>query len=168
MGLWKIYRYENYVVSPRMVQTEQGVYLETEPVELVNIEYRASIVDLLIELLSSEPAVATEDDLYNEEGDRFSAQSVLLAALSLKKWQDFEKRALLFTLHKTTEHVNLHVTGRGADGLWSISKSECKSLNPKSSIHDLANLVAGELLSAKVAEPPRLLGGPVRKDEPLE
>ena len=78
MGLWKIYRYENYVVSPRMVQTEQGVYLETEPVELVNIEYRASIVDLLIELLSSEPAVATEDDLYNEEGDRFSAQSVLL------------------------------------------------------------------------------------------
>lgn len=168
MGLWKIYRYENYVVSPRMVQTEQGVYLETEPVELVNIEYRASVVDLLVELLSSEPSAAKDDDLYNEEGDRFSAQSVLLAALSLKKWQDFEKRALLFTLHKTDEQVNLHVTGRGADGLWSISKSECKSLNPKASNPELANLVVSELLNAKVAEPPRLLGGPVRKDEPSE
>lgn len=153
-------------MSPRMVQTEQGVYLETEPVELVDIGYRASVVELLVELMSSEPSAAKEDDLYNEEGDRFSAQSVLLAALSLKKWQDFEKRALLFTLHRTDEQINLHITGRGADGLWNISKSECKSFDPKVSIPDLANSVASELLNAKAAEPPRLLGGPVLKDDP--
>lgn len=169
MGLWKLYRYENYVVAPRMVQTEQGVYLETEPVELVNVDVRGAVVDLLTDVLASAPAPAQENDLYNEEGDRFSAQSVLLAALSLKRWQDFERRAVLFTLHKTDAQINLHVTGRGDDGLWSISKSDCKTFDPSISNTELASLIAGELISAKVVEPPRLLGGPIMplpKDEP--
>lgn len=143
-----------------MVQTEQGVYLETEPVVLVDIGVNGAVVELLTELLSSTPAAAQEEDLYNEEGDRFSAQSVLLAALSLKKWQDFERQSLLFTLHKTDSQVNLHITGRGADGLWSISKSECKTFDATLPDSKLAFIVASELVNAKVVEPPRLLGGP--------
>ena len=167
MGLWKLYRYENYVVVPRMVQTEQGVYLETEPVELVNVDVRGAVIDILSELLVSIPAAAKEEDLYNEEGDRFSAQSVLLAALSLKRWQDFERRAVLFTLHKTESQTNLHISGRGDDGLWSISRSECKTYPASASDKELADSIATELLNAKTAAPPRLLGGPSlpKKDE---
>lgn len=161
MSLWKIYRYEDTVLVPRMVQTDAGVFLETEPVELIAISDPKSIREVLAELLDSKPGTAEEEDLYNEEGDRFAAQSVLLTALSLKKWQDFERRALLYTMHKQNDELKLHVTGRGNDGLWSLSGAECKSFELKLGTEKLAEQIASEIINKSPVPPPRLLGGPV-------
>lgn len=161
MSLWKIYRYEDLVLAPRMVRTEAGVFLESEPVQMVRTDNREALRELLQELLSGAIEDASESDLYNEEGDRFSPQSVLLAALSLQRWQDFERKSLLFTMHKTDEKLDLHVTGRGDNGLWSLERSKCTSFPLSVDSQKLAALVADELIAAQAVPPPKLLGGPI-------
>ena len=159
MSLFKVYRYEDLVLFPRMVLTDAGVFLETEPVDILGVENLAALVEHISKLLSSKPAPAEESDLYREEGDRFSAQSVLLTALSIKKWHDFERQSLLYTIHLTEDDLRLHVTGRGDNGLWSIQKSSVKSFPLSEGSSALALKIVNEIAATRPTPPPRLLGG---------
>ena len=158
MSIWKLYRYEDQILAPTMVVTEQGVFIETQPVQAVSADVKKDIVDLLVDVVSAKPELAQESDL-NEAGLPGS-QPVLLEILNIRKWQDFEKRSLMYTLHRNGDELIMHVTGRGADGMWSIKDSEKQSFDVSNSVQDACELIADELANRRPVKSPKLLGAP--------
>ncbi len=158
MTIWKMYRYEDSVLAPRMVKTEEGVFVETQPVSSVSADSKTDIVDLLKDSLQTAPEDASKEDL-NYEVDVKDAQPVLLQVLGIKRWKDFEKRALMYTLHRSENQLVMHVTGRGADGMWSIADSESRSFSNEISLQEICESIADEMMARRAVRAPLLLGG---------
>lgn len=156
MNLFKFYRYKNRAVIPSMVLTEAGLIVEGNPVEVLEIDH-PELPEVLREALCAslgkeEP---TEDE---DEGPK----SVVLEALQLKKWRDFEQEALLYTVHRTDKTVEVHVTGRGDDGFWKRDDTQKITLDASCWPDTVAQALAKLMVENKpVADKPvRLLGGP--------
>lgn len=167
MSVWKLYRYEDQVLAPTMVVTDQGVFVETQPVQSVAADSKADIIDLLIDVLSSKPGQAQESDLGGPELVKEN-QPVLLEILGIRKWQDFEKRALMYTLHRNGDELTMHVTGRGADGMWSIKDSQQRNFNIVDSLTAACESIAAELSERRPVNSPRLLGAPAALPAPKD
>lgn len=159
MGVWKLYRYEDQVLAPTMVVTNEGVFVETQPVMSVSIDAPDEVISLVKDTLETEAQAATEEDLNNPDTPLrdLHSQPVLLEILQIKKWQDFEKRALMYTLHRLGSEITLHITGRGADGMWSIADSSSRSFSGVP-IEEACNQIAAELISRRPVASPRALG----------
>lgn len=158
MTIWKLYRYEDSVLAPRMVKTEDGVFVETQPVSSVPADAKSEIVDLLKDVLQTDPEDASSEDL-NVDMDQKDPQPVLLQILSIKKWKDFEKRALMYTLHRSDKQLDMHVTGRGDDGMWCVADSERRSFPHSMSLTEICESIADEIISRRAVRAPLLLGG---------
>ena len=158
LTIWKMYRYEDSVLAPKMVKTEEGVFVETQPVSSVSADSKADIVELLKDSLQADPEDASKEDL-NYEIDVKDAQPVLLQVLGIKKWKDFEKRALMYTLHRSDNQLVMRVTGRGADGMWSIADSESRNFSFENSLQQICECIADEMIARRAVRAPLLLGG---------
>jgi hypothetical protein len=158
MTIWKLYRYEDMVYAPTMVVTDEGVFIETQPVQAVSVDAPGDVVELVHDLLSAMPGAAQESDLAPPDTDGHATQPVLLEILGIKRWHDFEKRALMYTLHKSDKELTLHITGRGADGMWSVGDSKKRSFPQGDSPDEIHREIANELVSRRPVESPKLLG----------
>lgn len=156
MNLFKFYRYQNRAVIPAMIQTEQGLIVEANPVEILDIDH-PDLATVLREALCATPGKEQPD----ESGDD-GPKSVVLEALNLKKWRDFEHNALLYTVHRTDKAVELHATGRGDDGFWKRDDSKKITLDSIAWPDTVAQALARLMIENKpVADKPvKLLGGP--------
>ena len=166
MSIWKLYRYEDEVLAPCMVVTDEGVFIETQPVQMVSADSHRDIVELLQELVETKPETAKESDLNDPEVK--GTQPVLLEILNIKKWKDFEKRALMYTLHRSGNELVMHVTGRGPDGMWSIADSQSKKFDINESTSTACIAIADEIMARRVVKAPMLLSGPSLPSPPME
>ena len=84
----------------------------------------------------------------------------MLEALQLKRWAVFEKKAVLYMVHKREEAIMIYVTGRGADGMWAENKSREKLFSADTSLTEIVEYVHGDMLEQPEASPlppPRML-----------
>lgn len=148
MSVWKIYRYEDQVLVPKMFINEDGAFVETEPLLSVSIYDSARLVEVLKETLSVAPVAAdlpqSDDD--TEEPDK---TPVVLHKLGLKKWHEFETKALMYTLHLSGENLAVYITGRNADGMWSVSGSEQLEYFVANGLDEACKQIAAEICSRK-------------------
>jgi hypothetical protein len=160
MSVWRIYRYEDMILAPTMVVTDDGVFIETQPVQAVSIESPEDMLALINRLLDNPPGRAQEKDLNNPDNPESQELPAILERLSIKRWKDFEKRALLYTLHRTGWQLTMHVTGRGPDGMWTVAESRCRSfsLAEFDSFAVVSRSIMQELVSRRPVESPQLLG----------
>lgn len=154
-----------------MVLSPDGIFIEARPVQSISSKAVTEINAALFELLSKEPPAAGEKDLNDPEAE-FESQPVMLEFLHLKLWSEFEKKALMYTLHRKGEMLAVHKTGRGADSMWSLAASETREFNLDSA--DLLTEACRQISIALSQEPPPsaetkaplLLGLPGPKSEP--
>jgi len=159
MAVWKLYRYEDQVLAPTMVITEEGVFVETQPVHCVSINSPKDMRELLHELISSEIGKAKEEDLNNpEQPDSTSSQPVLLELLNIQRWKEFEKHALMYTLHRNGDTLTMHVTGRGSDGMWVVAELRTRSFDLSQSTDEACKSIADELITRRPIETAGTLG----------
>lgn len=155
MNLFKFYRYKNRAVIPAMVLTEAGLIVEGNPVEVLEIDH-PELPQVLREALCASPR---KEEPANEEDE--GPGSVVLEALHLKKWRDFEQDALLYTVHRTDHTVEVHVTGRGDDGFWKRDDTKKITLDASCWPDMVAQALAKLMVENKPVDdkPVRLLGG---------
>jgi hypothetical protein len=158
MAVWKLYRYEDQVLAPTMVITEEGVFVETQPVHCVSINSPTDMRELLHELISGEIGKAKAEDLNNPEQPDSSTQPVLLELLNIQRWKDFEKRALMYTLHRSGDTLTMHVTGRGSDGMWVVAELRTRTFDLSQSTEEACRSIADELITRRPIDTPGTLG----------
>jgi hypothetical protein len=157
MTVWKIYRYEDMVLVPTMVVTDEGVFIETGPVQSVSIEEVQELLDLIERLLASPVGKAQEKDLNNPDSPLASSRPVLLEMLKIKRWRDFEKRALMYTLFCQGAQLTMHVTGRAPDGMWLRDDSKNRNFSLEGSATEACRGIVAELISRRPVDSPRTL-----------
>lgn len=162
MAVWKLYRYEDRVLVPRMVQSEEGMYLETEPVQVVCVSDRVALVETLLRTLSQDPTKAADADFCDPDAP---ALPVVLEVLGIRKWKEFEMKALMYTLHKSESSWKMYVTGRGDDGMWCLNDENSRSFPAGQEISSLCTQLAMEIEARLPVKAPRLLGLPGPKSD---
>lgn len=153
MSILKFYKYNGQVLIPTIAPTESGLLVEVEPVICCSVDDRAELEKTILDSLHDSTWAPPEDQLQDQP-----EHPVILAVLGLRRWADFERKALLFTLHKSANGSTLHITGRGSDGFWSRDDSLSLLFPPDCSDEVLAERIAS-YIAARAAQPQvRLLG----------
>lgn len=155
MSILKIYRYKEQVVIPTIAQNEHGLLVECSPVAICDVE-DPRMPDVIQEALSREVLPEQNDD--HDEGPK----SVVLESLKLKKWRDLEQSAILYTIFRSDSAIQVHSTGRGADGSWTRDDSLMVNFPLDSTDQSLSRSLAKVIADRKPVQdkPVRLLGGP--------
>lgn len=156
MSMVRVYLYAvgQQVILPLVAENEAGVYVETGPVQFFDVpdldKWKAEIHRRLTE---GNPVVTTPDE-------EVTPGSPILEALNLKKWDDFERQALLFTVHTKPDGVSLYVTGKDKDGHWTQNGKE-REFASDVPIETVVDELANDLIRqpGAVAKPTLLLGG---------
>lgn len=112
MSLYHLYVHKQNVLIPTVCQTESGVYLDEAPVTIVEAKIKAELEQALLSLLSSDNLPVSTPDASLEAG------SAILDLLAIKKWSQFEKQAVMYTIHKDDNRISVYITGRADDGMW--------------------------------------------------
>jgi hypothetical protein len=115
--LFRVYVYDEKVVIPTVAQTDDGFYVDTLPVEQFNVndreEWKGRVYKMLAQGNTFIPTPEASD----------SGGSIILEALHIQKWASFEKRAVMYTLHKSGPYIKIYRTGKGPDGMWDVSRT---------------------------------------------
>ncbi len=105
---------------PTVAQTEEGFYIDSGPVTVVELGDFSSFECALLAALGQDnpriPTPAPADE----------PSSVILEKVGLKRWEAFERQAVLFTVFKSASAIFIYSTGRGLDGMWTQSGAEVK------------------------------------------
>jgi hypothetical protein len=147
-----------------MVVTDDGAFVETQPVQMVSSDSLPDIIELIEDILNTTPEKARPEDLSSPEAP--DSKPVLLEMLRLQRWLDFEKRALMYTLHRAGSQLNLHATGRGGDGMWTVDNNRNRSFDVASTVTEAAREIAAEIVARRPVESPKPLGLALRPSSP--
>lgn len=160
MSIWKLYRYGDQVLIPKMFINEDGAFVEAQPLESIAISERERLRQVLEAHFSVAPV---KEDLPQSDSEEDSSTPMVLHKLGLKKWQDFEKKALMYTVHRNGEQMAVYVTGRGTDGMWSVSGSEQLEYSLQDGMTAVCEKIAQEIISRKPVKS-TALGLPLYRD----
>ncbi len=132
MSIYKFYLWRHNVLIPHMVQTDAGLYVDAAPVAICNASDSRQLYQKIKESLSLKivqlpppiPAGSNDGDCCGCEDDQDdSPHSVLLAAVDLTKWEDFEKETTLYTVHVSQDEFIVYSTGRDKTRMWTHEAS---------------------------------------------
>ncbi|SRR5579875_654347 len=156
------YIWRSRLIIPTSARTGEGFYLDVEPVVIVSLDDVQAMKDALLEAVSQDnPLVVTPDPAA-------LPGSVVLEKLDLRRWADFEREATLYTIHRAENSINVHVTGRGKDGMWRQAAENMMTFPPDTPLAGLVAVVAGDVLARREAlarqQQVPLLGPPRKKD----
>ncbi len=107
-------------IIPTVAMTEDGFYIDVEPVSVVSVSDLGSLKSKLLTALESENRRVPTPDRAEEPG------SVVLEKVSVRRWEVFERQSVLFTIHSSPEAIILYETGRGPSGMWTRKTDEDK------------------------------------------
>ncbi|MBX3076458.1 hypothetical protein KF707_12240 [Candidatus Obscuribacterales bacterium] len=156
MSMVRVYLYAvgQKVILPLVAENEAGVYVETGPVQFFDVpevdKWKAEVYRRLVD---GNPVVTTPDE-------DVTPGSPILEALNLKRWDDFERQSVLFTIHAKPRCVSLYVTGKDKDGRWTQNGKE-REFASDAPLETVIDEMANELIQqpGAVAKPTLLLGG---------
>lgn len=148
------------VIMPTVVRTEAGFYMDVEPVAIIASAEAAAVTDKLLSILTGECQVVPTPDVQTEPG------SCVLEALSLKRWDTFEKEAFLYNFESGGPAMSFYGAGRDGSGRWTAEKTSLLSFpagyDPVLAVREIYAVIVSDELKAKG---PRLLLGPPRQAE---
>ena len=123
---WGIIVYRGKVFVSHSGFTPTSVYVETEPVRIIDIGNEEALASAIDEALAAgTPSVPTPNW-------RMTPQSPTMKAAGVKSWSLFEKKGMGFTIFRCKDRDELTETGRDDDGRWKQDASLTQRL-PKGS-----------------------------------
>ena len=161
MQFLHFYSRNNQVVIPTVARTEDGFFLDVDPVIVIEISAPEVLREKLGGLLSAEnPTIATPSAA--PEGER--GQSVVLEKIGLKRWDAFEKEATLYTVFTAGDKVHFFVAGRGPDRMWTSSRENELTFSAATPMDFIAGAIVDQIVRErermKPSRTPLLLGPP--------
>lgn len=116
MTVLHLYVFSGKALLPTVAQTEDGFFLDVNPVSIVLADDAPAFTSAFTAVLAAgNPLVAVPT------GDQ-EPGSVLLEALGLKRWETFERQAIFYSIHCAADRIALYITGRGENGLWAVNE----------------------------------------------
>lgn len=152
MSLCRIYARNGKVLIPVVAQTAEGMFVDAAPVEVLSLHDRPALEQALAEALHAEnpPVPSPQQD----EGPG----SVILEAVGIRRWEAFERAAVLYTIHTTEEGVMVYATGHGADGMWTRSKDKDRLFSGQQVDDEVVQFLIADMLARKeLLQPERTL-----------
>lgn len=123
MKFSRFYLRNRKVILPTVVQTEDGFFMDVEPVYVIGV-WEEELPDILRQTLEKENERVETPPPSAEPG------SVVLEAVGIKRWEAFEKGTVLYIVHGDTEKTKVYVTGRGSDGMWEREQGKEQLFEP--------------------------------------
>ena len=163
MAVARFYLYREKVILPAVVQAEAGFYMDARPVKILELTDSEKLRIAIAQALSSSNKTVPTPHESHDGG------SVLLDALSLKKWSSFEKFAVMYTVYTTGRYTTVYVTGRGVDGMWSQEATRLREFHPSVPVTGLTDAIMQEMIRQPEARSERfgLAIIPKREPEPI-
>jgi hypothetical protein len=149
MAVARFYLYREKVILPTVVQAEAGFYMDARPVKLLEIKDGENVKIAIARALES------QNRQVPTPGESHDGGSVLLDALSLKRWSSFEQFAVMYTVHTTARYTTIYVTGRGSDGMWSQEATRLRQFHPSVPVSVLTETIMQEMAKQPEARPER-------------
>lgn len=125
MSFFHFYVRNGKAVIPTVAITEEGFYLDIEPVSIVNVSDKELLKEKLLSAIASENPRVPTPERADEPG------SVVLERVSVKRWDVFERQSVLFTIHSSPDAITLYETGRGQDGMWTRNIDQDTKFEPE-------------------------------------
>jgi hypothetical protein len=157
MGLNRFYLYQGYVVVPTVAQSEEGFYMDVEPIQVCDSNLKDKLHGLLVEALEGDNPVVPTPHVH-EKGS-----SAVLERLGLKKWMHFEKLATMYTVYKNDQNIFVYRTARGPDELWTKDDAGDRSF-PTGDAESVSIYIMADMAALEALKPAPLgLPGPVSR-----
>jgi hypothetical protein len=158
MSLARFYVADRQVIVPTVAITEAGFYVDIEPVAVIDIRDAAFVKESLLAVLNQENRQIPTPKRVDAPG------SVILETMNLKKWQVFERKAVLYTVHKGDEAIVVYATGRGADGLWVEDRRRHRTFDLATPLAEIVDYIFADMLTLPEAAPRPVLMLPPPKE----
>lgn len=115
MSMLRVYIYSvgQKVIIPRMVETQDGIFVETHPVQVFDVSDITTWKKHIYKSLVQGNSVV-------ETPEETTPGSSILERLNLRKWADFEKYSVMYSIH-TGGLIQIYVTGKNKDGMWTTN-----------------------------------------------
>jgi hypothetical protein len=156
MSLVRVYLYGvgQKVIIPSVAETEEGFFVERAPVEIFAVEDLGRWKALAYQYLSR------GNDLIATPESGASPGSCILEKLNLLKWADFEKNAVMYTIHRGPRFIRVFATGKNEAGTWSTGTKE-RIFEARAPLEVVVDEMAMELIKEPeaVPKPILMLGG---------
>lgn len=156
MAMVKIYLYGigQQIIIPQLAETQEGFLVEIEPVEIFSVDQIDQWKSVMYKRLSQGNPIIPTPEKAEAPG------SPILARLNLKRWDDFEKKAVLYTIHAGPRFISVYATGKKKDGRWTKGDRERKFAS-QAPLEIVVDEVALDIIKEPEAVPKQmlLLGG---------
>jgi hypothetical protein len=155
MSMLRVYVYSvgQKVIIPRMVETQDGIYVETHPVQVFDVsDVTAWKKHIYKSLVRGNEIVETPQET--------TPGSSILERLNVRKWADFEKYSVMYTIHKGGM-IQIYVTGKNKEGMWTTGGRQ-RTFDGRAPLELVVNEMANDLMREPEAVPKSstlLLGG---------
>ena len=153
----KIYLYgpKKKVLVPTVAETEAGFFVEVDPLNIYEHHDVDGWTKGVAKAMRSGPVSVPTPDGAIEPG------SQILDALHLNSWGEFEKEAVLFTVHRGARYISIYATGFGDDGMWSAAAMSERKFHSRAPIDTVIEALCHDLLChpQMTREKPTLLLG---------
>jgi hypothetical protein len=142
MSMIKIYLYgpKKKVLVPTVAETEAGFFVEIEPLNI----YEHHDVDGWTRGIAR--AMARGSKTVPTPDGEMEPGSQILDALHLNSWSEFEKEAVLFTVHRGARYISIYATGFGEDGMWSAAAMSERKFHSRAPIEAVLEALCHDLL----------------------
>lgn len=143
MSMIKIYLYgpKKKVLVPTVAETEAGFFVEIEPLNI----YEHHDVDGWTRGIAR--AMARGSKTVPTPDGEMEPGSQILDALHLNSWSEFEKEAVLFTVHRGARYISIYATGFGEDGMWSNAAMTERQFHSRAPLEVVVDAIAKEIIS---------------------
>jgi len=141
MSLLHFYVRKRKVIIPTVVQAADGFYMDSQPVEIIDLRNLEGLKQsLLTALKQGNPQVPTPETT-SQPG------SPVLEAVGIRRWEAFEKGSALYTVHCSTQAVTVYATGRGDDGMWTQGHDRQQLFNASTPLTIVVEALIADMLS---------------------
>ncbi len=156
MSMLRIYLYAvgQKIIIPQLAETEEGFFVEIEPITIFDVRDVNKWKALMYTYLSEGNKLIPTPEQAGSPG------SAILEHLGLKKWDDFERKSVLYTIHAGPRFIAVYATGRNEQGRWTTGTKERKFF-PQAPLEVVVDEVSSDIIKEPeaVEKPMLLLGG---------
>lgn len=160
MTLIRVYVFNQQLIIPTVAQTEDGFFVDTAPVQVLNMKQLDQWQGAITKALAKGNEIIPTPDADGEPG------SAILDSLNIRKWSTFETHAIMYTLHDGGRYIMLHRTGKGAQGMWDNSTMEQRKFDSRTPRPMVVEALLADIKKQPEFKPPSTGLMVLPKDEP--
>jgi len=148
MSLTHLYLWNQKVLLPDVVQTEDGFFTDEAPMEIFDVKDLAGWKNSLETKLYAGNKIVRTPDSSEPPG------SAILEAFNIHKWSTFEQQAVMYTVHCGSRYINLYRAGKRSDGMWTNEGTEQRRFDIRAPFQYVVDAVVSDVMRQKEARPP--------------